>query len=46
MQEKCQSDKTALVVVLSLVRTVGVMDNIQHYPDFVEGKYFIGIATF
>lgn len=46
MQEKCQSDKIALVVVQSLVRTAGVMENIQHYPDLVEGKYFIGTATF
>lgn len=46
MQEECQSDKIALVVVLPLVRTAGVMENIQYYPDFVEIKYFIGTATF
>lgn len=46
MQEKCQSDKIALVVVFSLFRTAGVMENIQHYPNFVEGKYFIDTAAF
>jgi len=51
MQEKCQSDKIALFFVQSLVRTADVMENIQHYPDFMEvefkeGKYYIGTATF
>lgn len=46
MQKKCQSDKRALVVVLPLVRTAGVMENIQHYPDVVESKYFTGTAVF
>lgn len=41
MQEKCQNDKIALVVVLSLVRTAGIMENIQCYPDTIRREQIL-----